>query len=564
MTARHQLGQWFTPAPLARLMLGLALQATSRAQPMRVLDPCCGDGALLETAREYPQLTLLGLDVDATAITAARARHARASFECGDLLAANATTALRDVDIVIANPPWVSAGRADRMEKQRRAAMLATDWPALARDECERIASHTDLAALCVLRSLRLLRPGGVGVFALSTALLDAEYSDQLWRAIETVGSVEAILATDRERWFAEAAVTAMLVVVRRDDHGSHGKRAPVAIGQLREPTAVAANDLLGGASVASIAKLRHADAESISSWGAMLRASHAWFEFVDAAGDFLVPLHELADIRRGATSGANEFFYLRRDEAITSGIDARLFAPVVRAPYNGAAAAIAIDPDETPIVAICAPPDLDLRRAPALAKRIAAHAHLAERSSLRHKRPWWHLAAEPARLFIHKAYGPRYVQRLASRPMLADQRVYAVTPHVGVELELLTAVLNAVTTSLALESLGRRSFGFGAIEWSTHDLAQLPVLDVRRMTPSLAARLRVALTVLSPREVGHVATEVHAIDRIALDDAILAMVPSIERAQLWRALITSVDSRERAKLPALTNHDSSSDAARS
>ena len=147
---------------------------------------------------------------------------------------------------------------------------------------------------------------------------------------------------------------------------------------------------------------------------------------------------------------------------------------------------------------------------------------------------------------------------------MLADQRVYAVTPHVGVELELLTAVLNAVTTSLALESLGRRSFGFGAIEWSTHDLAQLPVLDVRRMTPSLAARLRVALTVLSPREVGHVATEVHAIDRIALDDAILAMVPSIERAQLWRALITSVDSRERAKLPALTNHDSSSDAARS
>ena len=287
MTARHQLGQWFTPAPLARLMLGLALEkmsATTSDRAVRVLDPCCGDGALLEAARDYPQLTLLGLDVDPTAIAAARERHARATFECGDLLAGNAITALRDVDIVLANPPWVSAGRTDRADKRRRADMLATDWPALSRDECERIASHMDLAALCMLRSLRLLRPGGVGVFAVSTALLDAEYSDQLWRAIETVGSVEVIVATDRERWFAEAAVTPMIVVVRRDDCAAPASRAPVAIGQLRERTTDAADRLFTGASVAAIAELRFADADAVSTWGATLRAPHAWFEFVDAA----------------------------------------------------------------------------------------------------------------------------------------------------------------------------------------------------------------------------------------------------------------------------------------
>ena len=40
---------------------------------------------------------------------------------------------------------------------------------------------------------------------------------------------------------------------------------------------------------------------------------------------------------------------------------------------------------------------------------------------------------------------------------------------------------MNALPTSLALESLGRGSMGYGAIEWTVHDAMDLPVLDVRR-----------------------------------------------------------------------------------
>src|SRR6185295_11833243 len=178
-------------------------------------------------------------------------------------------------------------------------------------------------------------------------------------------------------------------------------------------------------------------------------------------------PLRELADVRRGLTTGANDVFYLKRSEAIALKLERRYLAPVVRSPFNGAPAPIAIAPDESPLVAIALAPDLKLRRVPRIAAWLARHEAAALRTSARRRDPWWSLPANPARLFLAKAYGPRFVQRLADVPMLADQRVYALHPRTGVDLVALAAVLNALPTAVALESLGRGSMGYGAVEWT-------------------------------------------------------------------------------------------------
>jgi hypothetical protein len=161
-------------------------------------------------------------------------------------------------------------------------------------------------------------------------------------------------------------------------------------------------------------------------------------------------------------------------------------------------------------------------------------------------------LPVKPARLFLTKAYGPRFVQRLAPRPVVADQRVYSLSPRGGVDLELLTAAINATWTSLALESLGRASMGHGAVEWTVADAARLPVLDVRKTDSRGRAAILRALRALAARPVRHVTVERTLPDRRALDLAVAALAPELPPLldAAHDALCASVALRDRWKLP--------------
>ncbi|MBA3456012.1 MAG: hypothetical protein H0T42_23135 [Deltaproteobacteria bacterium] len=263
------------------------------------------------------------------------------------------------------------------------------------------------------------------------------------------------------------------------------------------------------------------------------------------------MPLRELAEVRRGLTTGANHVFYLRREVAREHRLENRYLAPVVRSPFNGAPAPIAIAPGESPLVAIALPPDIALTKVPRIAAWLRDHEAEALATSAARREPWWALPAHPARLFLAKAYGPRFVQRLADVPMLADQRVYALHPRDGVDLVALAAVLNALPTALALESLGRGSMGFGAVEWTVHDALELPVLDVRRADSRTIARLHAALAGFARRPIEHVRLERDRADRNELDAAAMALAPGGELApELWSALLASVALRDRYLLP--------------
>jgi predicted RNA methylase len=546
LDARHVLGQWLTPAAVADLVVALV----GRCDGARVLDPACGDGALLARAGG----DAIGIEIDPA--MAARSRRALpgARIIVGDVLDDAVASRIEAPDVVVGNPPWVRSDRADRSTKRRRADALRADVRSLSAADATTIAARGDLAVFILLRSLRLVRPRGRVVFVLSSALLDTDVADHVWRVVESLATVRSIVAAPAERWFGEAAVNAMIVTLDRHSPGFPIDRdvSSVAVARLRIDTATAAARIAAGASLDDVADVRRV-ATGPRGWAAALRAPPAWFDFADVAGHALVPLDQLATIRRGATTGGNRFFYLHRADAVARRIEPAVLSPVVRSPYNGAPSTIAIDPSSTPIVAITAPADADLRRLPHLARWIAANADLAERPSLsRVTHPWWHLPTRPARLFVAKAYGPRFIQRLAPAPMLGDQRVYVIEPRPGVDLNALAAVLNATPTALALESLGRASMGHGALEWTTRDLATLPILDVRTADIATRTALATALAAIAPREIRHVADEHGRPDRAALDGAALRLASATAPLlpAMWSALLSSVKLRDRWLLP--------------
>ena len=49
--------------------------------------------------------------------------------------------------------------------------------------------------------------------------------------------------------------------------------------------------------------------------WGKYLRAPEIFFKILEKGKGKLVPLKEVAEVRRGFTTGANEFFYLTEEE---------------------------------------------------------------------------------------------------------------------------------------------------------------------------------------------------------------------------------------------------------
>lgn len=544
---RLALGQWFTPPAVVDLTLSLALPrglpaAASRgvgeaAGGLRVLDPACGDGAFLAMARARGVTGLHGIEIDGAVAAAARARVPGARIIEGDLFDI-APDAQGGFDAVVGNPPYVRQERLAAAQKQRIRRCLQRDWPEVPAATLARVIGRGDLAAACILRALRLARPGARVALVVSSALLDAAYATALWQMIAGRARVLALVDAPGERWFADAAVNAMILLMER--HGErHGERpgpaesAPgVQMVRLTVPTAQAAERVRAHASssmmlqgmqgalaaLAGAAEVHLAPPARPERWAAYLRASPVWFAFEQQAGEALVPLSAVAEVRRGVTSGANDIFYLPRARAGALGLEPALLLPLLRSPRDHAT--IAVAPEASSHVVLVCPPELAaLDRHPAVRRYLDEHGHAAARPALRARRPWWALPVRPARLFLTKAYAARFVQHLAGAPMVADQRVYAVYPAPGIDVVLLAAVLNSTFTAFALESLGRSSMGEGALEWTVADAAHLPILDPRRLhTAGAADAARQALLACAGRRMGTVRQERGAADRARLD----------------------------------------------
>lgn len=559
-------------------MLALALEGMGRRP--RVLDPACGDGVFLARARAVrPEAVVRGVELDA--------RWAQAAKVHGEVRRADFfALAPEEHDVVVGNPPYVRQERLGAEAKARIARRLREDWPELDEAASARLVGRADLAAAFVVRALRFVRPGGRVAFVLSQAALDAEYGAALRAFLRPRAALRALVASPSERWFPSARLHAAILVLDRFQDptfqvpeissvfrasATEGPKnakilAPrsvaerskslgisVACGEgswivrLRVSVAEAAGRVRGREDLVRVGEVRVLGEEGFGErWGALLRAPQEWFEVARAAADWFVPLGDLAEVRRGATTGANEFFYMTRSEARARGIEPRFLAPVLRSPRH--ARVIEVDPRTLPFVAfLCGLDAAALARYPGAHRFIRAHASLAARPTLRARPRWWALDAARARVFLTKAYDTRFVQHISPAPIVADQRVYAVSPRRGVDEQLLAAVLNGTLTALALEALGRASMGEGALEWSVAEAATLPVLDVRRLSSARAAAVLDAFRALSRRPIDSVFDEMGRPDRRALDGALLAATPPALRELLpaaEAALVRAVTER--------------------
>jgi len=148
-------------------------------------------------------------------------------------------------------------------------------------------------------------------------------------------------------------------------------------------------------------------------------------------------------------------------------------------------------------------------------------------------------------------AYGERHLNKYSPKPLIADNRLYFLSPVEGVSNLLAAAVMNSSVTALLTELAGRTTMGDGALELKVQDARDyLRVPDVRQFDEADRQAILDAFQPLLARPIGSVFDEVQQPDRQALDGAVLQALgldPDRWLPRLYDGLTTLV--RERVQL---------------
>ncbi|MGI6307548.1 MAG: Eco57I restriction-modification methylase domain-containing protein [Dethiobacteria bacterium] len=419
-------------------------------------------------------------------------------------------------DIIIGNPPYVRQENiTDPKElltpkeyKDALLEMVRLDFPeyfALSQTRPDRFgkgrkpSGRSDLYTYFYIRSLRLLNSGGVHVFICSNSWLDVGYGSWLQEFFLRRAPLHLVIDNHARRSFTRADINTIITVA--------GAPAKVNENQLtrfvafKQPfeEAVLSENLLAieeaGAAlrdesfrvlpVTAGELLREgSDAGQVSSrlqdpgqykgdkWGGKyLRAPDIFFTILEKGKDKLVRLGEIAEVRFGIKTGANDFFYL---EPLGPGsqpgllrvcngagwegeIEEEFLKPVIKSPRECRSVVIKQD-DFKYRIFMCHKSKKDLKGTKALAYiKWGEKQGYSKRPTCNSRPRWWSVPNEMGNVFWGKELRERIAVFTSTKPLLADCRLYAATVTQSVQL-----ILNSVVSILADEIKARQYGGGG------------------------------------------------------------------------------------------------------
>lgn len=381
---RHDFGQYFTSPEVVDLILRFSLAREDAA----ILDPACGAGMFLMRAYQHKKLmnrrlqhekilaTLWGSEIAAFPAHLAKINLAindlkaaqnqpniiqrdffdwRAENEALDRkkrkkLKARDTTPPRWFDAVVGNPPYT---RQEDMNKISSAAVaykekLIDKAVYFRREKMAAIGKRAGIHAYFFVHGTKFLKEGGVFGFIVSDSWLDVDYGKGLQEFFLDHYKIVAIIASQVERWFAEADINTCIVILQKCGDRQTREANVVRFVYLKKslrrliPPAqdgwekqVARLNAIDRLKKAILSQADFCESESWrifpknqkelreegfdfenrkyvgTKWGKYLRAPEIFFKILEKGKGKLAPLGEVAEICRGFTTGADPWFYV-------------------------------------------------------------------------------------------------------------------------------------------------------------------------------------------------------------------------------------------------------------
>jgi len=616
---RHRYGQHYTPREVARLLAAFAVRSAGDL----VLDPSCGDGRLLAEALERKARLveqshcardllcgdLYGLDRSAPAVEAATATGARVAqadfFDVEPGSSLNEALKLPErFDAIIGNPPYIRQEVMGAPDKLRVVGRLTHDRAQAAEVWWPRWSGRSDIYVFFFAHAIRFLKPGGRLVFLTASSWLDVGYGAPLREFLLRNFRIVAVIESAVETFFSDASINTAITVLERKPGTRAGEDQPVRFVQLTAPLAEIFRDREAGPVELSreiglahsarssdewrIRLISQSSLVSEGGWGRHLRADDVFFRVLDR-GRTLLPLGELARVRFGLKSGANDFFYLKeagdgnRARATTAGpgglsalgdvaslrrgittganeffyvkavdarceasdefatlllvedgsgkrhaIESRYLSPVIFSLKE--LAGVWLDRIQTArMIFSCS----ETREALAGTRALdyiqeGERQGYDRRPTCASRKPWYSVARglKPAPMIFPSKVGERWLVAINRARVFEDKKLYGVFPRGGVSTMLLAALLNSTWARYYTEATCRQMTGAQAI--ADIDVAvaeQILLPDPRAIPTALVAQLEAAVERLAARPIVSVFEEIEKDDRRRLDELVLEAI---------------------------------------
>ena len=578
---KHDLGEYYTPPEVAELIVRYCIRSPND----KLLDPACGSGGFLVKAYDWihqlsqdtgANLThnqildrICGIDINRfpahlTAINLA-IRNLASPTEHLNIIVSdffhvnpgqetfavvrgsprgdNETTErshepciYSKVDVVIANPPYIRQELIPDKSHVRR-HLESRQW---SRENWSgRISERSDIYTYFFTHALEFLGPldesGRIG-YLTSERWLDAGYGVGLQEFLLNYFRIEAIVSFDRQL-FGDALIDTIVVLLSKDSNPETRDSNSVRFVRIMKDMSL--DDII------TLIRIRNFEPESVTTaekWQvttknqASLQSERKWRRFIHAPpiyweilrSGMLTSLSELANVRFGLKTGANSFFYKKRNEIIELGLQ-DYFVPLIKSvgqlDYNQ----FLVDDTEWTVLdvhslvqdakASLSQEGFTSDRLVESIKRILNlnnHESLVRyiewgetkgydsRPSIRRREVWFDLGELPRAPYVFpKEMWKKNIVYNNQDEIANDQHLYYLVPNDDVDPVTLHGVLISSLGGIMRDLHSRIASGeaLNRVESTVNDVNNLPIIDVRRFGDAELTRIRNAVELLLRRE---------------------------------------------------------------
>ena len=276
--------------------------------------------------------------------------------------------------------------------------------------------------------------------------------------------------------------------------------------------------------------------------WGGKyLRAPDIYWTILEKGKEKITRLGNIAEIQRGFTTGANDFFYLDEAQIKDWGIEKEFLKSVIKSPKE--CSRILINPDELKYkIFICHNNKKDLKGTSALEYiKWGESQQYNKRPTCYARERWYELKPDkwPTLIWV-KSINDRHLQCRIPFHALVDQRLYEMTHPQSVCLNI---VMNSAITFLFKELYGRVNLGEGALDTAVYEANQIPIVDPKYILAQDAKKIE---KVLCKRIILPIQQELDLEDHQILDNIIFEILKLShgERDAVYDAVIKLVETR--------------------
>jgi type I restriction enzyme M protein len=510
-------------------------------------------------------------------------------------------------DAIVGNPPYTRQEEIPKVGVDKE-KLIESALKDISGKKLADISKRAGIHAYFFVHGTKFLKDGGYFGFIVSNSWLDVEYGKGLQEFFLKNYKIIAIIESKVERWFEEADVNTCIVILQKCKNEKERNENLVRFVYLKKPlchfippaqdtwekqierknaieklkrTILAHNKYYENEELRIFPKKQKElwdegfDSEEQkyvgAKWGKYLRAPEIFFKILKKGKGKLVPLKEVARVRFGIKTGANDFFYLTEEEIKRWKIEKEFWMHkdesgnwvpnyVIKSPKE--CKSIIVDPKALKYRVLLIHKDKEDLKGKNVLKYIewGEKKNFDKRPTCKSRKRWYELPEITAPILCMMTIRDRHIFWYNPMNCYIDARLYGIKPR-HVSEKVLLSILNSTLTYFFTELYSRNyGGGGGPVDVKVYEYANMLIVDpefisdgrtktIKNFLSSNIGTIFEEIGAPTPEEVSleKVKPERRELDKIVMGE-ILGLTDE-EQLEVYRAVIDLVKSRiERAK----------------